>query len=698
MQPTHAPMKSPSSSDIFPKPLAIRDSELQCLGEILSQNRNTSPELQSTDCVDFLTSSSFESKRSDDGNDTPRELLTDLAAAANFSTGMADSHHAPVRRVPSEILVPGHVIRRRIGAGSGGCVYEALHIATCREVAIKIVAVDDTVESERFFREVRALARFHHSSVVEIYDAGECESGLYFTMELMTGGSLADLLRAAKSLTTNRAVDLCEKIATGMVEVHSRGFLHRDLKPGNILRDSNGNPKIGDFGLVKCNESPDVIQTVRELTNTAAILGTPSYMSPEQAEARHAEFDERTDVYGIGAILFHCLTGRPPFSEKTVIQVVQKIIRDEVPSPREFRPDLPIELEAICLKCLARDRSRRYRGALELAQDLNAWKNGRRVQAPLVSRWRPLKRFFIREQKPLYWAMAMVVLGFSTAILGKNGSKPPVDFRDSPQTDAPKFIPKLERAESEAIAIEVASNRKTPLLGNNGPPRYLSSSLRNLEPSRSSFGDEFCIETISRRFLPLIREQDVPDSFLLEGEISHEISPSASGRAGIYLGRFMTKSSDQQFREHWLEIVFNDAFRPNRIAGDRRFHFQSAFNITGERKTPEYFCLELATGALGKIDLSQNAVWRKFCIRVDSKQISIETWPDGSNSSFVQSSKISIGERLESTYGERLSVEPEPNRWPKEPFQGSLGLIVQQGKAAFRNFWIQKLPQAPEPK
>ena len=235
----------------------------------------------------------------------------------------------------------------------------------------------------RFRTEAEAAARLQHPNIVAIHEVGEIEGLHYFSMDYVEGPSLAELTREG-TLEPERAARYVEIIAGAVHYAHQRGILHRDLKPANVLIDASDQPRITDFGLAKRLDGDGGV------TLSGQVLGAPSYMPPEQAGGHWGQVGVPSDVYALGAILYHLLTGRPPFVGETIAEVLSKVQTEEPQPPRELNPGVPAELEAICLKCLRKEPRRRYASAAELAEDLRRWREGERVLARRVGgvgRW-----------------------------------------------------------------------------------------------------------------------------------------------------------------------------------------------------------------------------------------------------------------------------------------------------------------------
>jgi WD40 repeat protein len=323
------------------------------------------------------------------------------------------------------LFPPGHEILGELGRGGMGVVYQARHLALKRLVALKMIRHGEQAgpaELQRFRRDAEALAHLQHPNIVQIHEVGAQQGQPYFSLEFCDGGSLAALLRE-KPLPPQEAAPLVATLARAMQYAHERGVIHRDLKPANVLlsrksdirnptsgmRGSDFEPKITDFGLAK--KLDDVGQT-----QTGAIMGTLSYMAPEQAAGRTQEIGPLADVYALGAILYECLTGRPPFQAATAFETIRQVLEDEPVSPAVLQPGTPRELETICLKCLEKQATRRYPSAADLAEDLRRFQAGEPVQARPVGLTGRLVKWVRR--RPLVAALLAVAI---VSLLGGSG-------------------------------------------------------------------------------------------------------------------------------------------------------------------------------------------------------------------------------------------------------------------------------------
>jgi serine/threonine protein kinase/TolB-like protein/Tfp pilus assembly protein PilF len=264
-----------------------------------------------------------------------------------------------------------------IGRGGQGVVFRARQKSLNRIVALKVIGLGQWASKthlKRFRREAEAAASLEHPGIVPIHEVGERDGSCYFSMKFIEGGQLDEIVRR-EPMPIRQAAELIVKVARTVHYAHEHGILHRDIKPGNILLDQKGEPHLTDFGLAR------LVETESTVTRTLDVLGTPSYMAPEQAVGNNTAVSRVTDVYGIGAVFYQLLTGQPPFAGGTTYETIKLLLDTEPRQPRLLNPKIDRDLSTICLKCLEKDPNRRYSSALALAEDLEHWLKHEPIQA-----------------------------------------------------------------------------------------------------------------------------------------------------------------------------------------------------------------------------------------------------------------------------------------------------------------------------
>jgi putative methionine-R-sulfoxide reductase with GAF domain len=336
----------------------------------------------------------------------PRALVEEWSGEGGGRAASRSGEHATQGPAPSPANLE---ILEKLGEGAMGVVHRARQATLNRVVALKrlhATARADHKQLARFRTEVQAVARLSHPNFVQIYEIGEWDGLPYFIMEHVNGGSLARKLSSGP-LPIRQAAQMVEILARAMSVAHEHGIVHRDLKPANILLTLDGQPKITDFGLAKITSAQDPGHS-----RSGAIVGTPSYMAPEQAEGSGASAS--SDIYSLGATLYEMLTGRPPFRAATVYGTLVQVMNQEPVPPGRLRPKLPRDLETICLKCLEKEPQGRYAGAAALAEDLLAYLGGEPIRAHGTRSWEQALRWVRR--KPARAAL-LAVTALTTVVL-----------------------------------------------------------------------------------------------------------------------------------------------------------------------------------------------------------------------------------------------------------------------------------------
>ncbi|WP_197446453.1 serine/threonine-protein kinase [Tautonia plasticadhaerens] len=324
----------------------------------------------------------------------------------------ADPTDSPSSRRPAP-LIAGYEIEGELGRGAMGVVYRARQVRLNRPCALKVIlagAHADPATAVRFLGEAEAVAKLQHSNIVQIHHIGEADGLPFLELEYLPGGSL-DRRLDGTPWPARRATTLVEALARGVAEAHRLGVVHRDLKPSNILIAAAGTPKVADFGLAKC------LGVVSGLTATESILGSPSYMAPEQAEGKAKQAGPLADVYALGAILYELLTGRPPFRGSTVLETLEQVKSAEPVAPSRLVPGVPLDAETMALRCLQKEPAKRYGSAAALAEDLRRFLANEPILArrtgPVERAWRWCRR---NPAVASLWAALVGVLLAGTAI------------------------------------------------------------------------------------------------------------------------------------------------------------------------------------------------------------------------------------------------------------------------------------------
>jgi tetratricopeptide (TPR) repeat protein/tRNA A-37 threonylcarbamoyl transferase component Bud32 len=507
----------------------------------------------------------------------------------------------PLRPVAPEPVLPGYEIVEELGRGGMGVVYKARQQGLNRLVALKMILTGPysaPEERRRFQREAEAVARLRHPGIVQIYEVGEYDDRPYFSMEYLEGGNLAQKL-AGTTLPGRSAAELVETLARAIQAAHECGIIHRDLKPANVLLAADGTPKIGDFGLAKLVDAAGEMTIVGGQTQSGAILGTPSYIAPEQAAGQVKKIGPATDVYALGAIFYEVLTGRPPFLGASVLATLEQVRTQEPVSPSRLQLGLPRDLQTICLKCLEKEPARRYQAATDLADDLARFREGRPIRArPVRSAERLLK--WARRQ-PKLAALTLVCCLALTGVFVGGAVYQYLLQRALHQAEVSAAEARQEQEHAEASAAEahreqeratanyrMARDTIHQMLGRLSDPRVAGlPRLKELQRHQR--------EDALRFFERIIRQQDNPDpavrldvalayrqAGVIQGELGRgEEAVANCRRALALLGQLAAENPAQgQYRYYLAGVHCNLG-----VLGDpreREDHYRQALQLHEE--------------------------------------------------------------------------------------------------------------------
>src|SRR5262245_2738181 len=331
--------------------------------------------------------------------------------------------------------VPGYEVLGELGRGGMGVVYKARQVSLNRVIALKMILAGPHADAEarrRFRAEAEAVARLQHPNIIQVHEHGYSAGHAYLALEYVEGGTRSGKA-AGVPQPPAEAARVVETLATAVHYAHGRGFVHRDLKPGNVLVTADGALKITDFGLAKWLHDVPGGDAAAAPTRTGVLVGTPAYMAPEQA-AGNRDIGPATDVYALGVILYQLLTGRVPFQGDSALEVLRQVKEDEPLTPSRLRPGLPRDLETVCLKCLRKEPGQRYASAAELAEDLRRFQAGKPIAARPVGTpervWRWCRRNPALATLTSFLATALLVIAFGSLVVAVRARRAQQEITD----------------------------------------------------------------------------------------------------------------------------------------------------------------------------------------------------------------------------------------------------------------------------
>jgi TolB-like protein/Tfp pilus assembly protein PilF len=471
-----------------------------------------------------------------------------LCAACVLETSLGMLHDevngAGGMEMPEEL--GDYQLIEEIGRGGQGLVYRARQKSLNRIVALKVIGLGrwaTTAHIKRFRFEAEAAASLDHPRIVPIHEIGESDGSCYFSMKLVEGRPLDEVVKR-ESLSNRRAAELIVKLARTVHYAHQRGILHRDIKPGNVLIDADGEPHLTDFGLAR------LVERESSITGTMVeALGTPSYMAPEQAAGDAAQLTSATDVYGLGAVFYHVLTGHPPFAGGTTYETVRLVLESEPRQPWLWNPKVDRDLSTICLKCLDKDPQRRYSSALALAEDLERWLKHEPIQARRTGVLMRGKKWMRR--KPAIAALIASLVALAVTV-GWNVWKS--DLPRRPPTTGIAVLP-FENLSSDKenayftdgvqdeILTDLAKIADVKVISRASVMQYKTGVARNLRKIGEELGVAHVVEGNVQRAANKVRvnaqlidartdahlwaqtyDRDLADVFAIQSEIAKEIA------------------------------------------------------------------------------------------------------------------------------------------------------------------------------
>jgi hypothetical protein len=429
---------------------------------------------------------------------------------------------------------------------------------------------------ERFLGELRILARLDHPNIVRVLASDFLRADPYFTMEYLAHGSLSQVVKTDGPLPPAKAVRLVRVIADALGAAHAKQVIHRDLKPSNILLTPDGTPKVADFGLAKHLDEVDPI------TRASGTLGTPNYMPPEQVSRKNGAIGPWSDVYGLGATLYHLLTGRAPFVGDTSAEIVYQVLADPPTRPRALYPEIPLALEGIVVKCLEKDPKDRYQTIAELAADLDRFTAGKvDPLAPQLTRARRARRWVRRHRGGVAAVVGTVLLLVGAFALGAANAP-------KPEPPAPDYW--------VTARTELAAGRSVTLVPETGDPLRWEWRLGAAPFGPSPTGDGSCyFETVDRALLDLLDDPGI-DRYRIRADLRQvrragapnaEAPREDESAIGVFFGRATRAAPNGDTVHAFFRVSFHDfdpKWGPGEKVNEQSMQFQRVLSVTGPQR------------------------------------------------------------------------------------------------------------------